>query len=332
MRRQRRRAQRRVAPPAPRRRSGPTLVDRLQSYLVSHVQTAKEALWRMRRTPFAMALTLLVIAATLALPTSFHVLVKNLRLVGGDLEATNEISLYLKPDLSNDAGRKLADRLKSHAQIAETRLVTKEAGIEQLKTYSGFGEALSALNFNPLPVVIGIRPKDSLAQPGQVERLVAELKALPEVDMVQSDIQWMHRLHAMLQVAERSFGVLGALLAAAVVFIIGNTIRLELYGRREEIIVQKLLGATDRFIRRPFLYTGFWYGFLGSIGAWIVVGVMLLIVRAPIRQLNVLYGSDFSLAFLGFQETMALIGIACFLGIAGAFAVLIQHLRDMRPE
>lgn len=332
MRRQRRRAQRRVAPPAPRRHGGPTLVDRLQSYLVSHVQTAKEALRRMRRTPFAMALTLLVIAATLALPTSFHVLVKNLRMVGGDLEATNEISLYLKPDLSNDAGRKLADRLKSHAQIAETRLVTKEAGIEQLKTYSGFGEALSALNFNPLPVVIGLRPKDSLAQPEQVERLVAELKALPEVDLVQSDIQWMHRLHAMLQVAERSFGVLGALLGAAVVFVIGNTIRLELYGRRGEIVVQKLLGATDRFIRRPFLYTGFWYGFLGSIGAWIVVGVMLLIVRAPIRQLNVLYGSDFSLAFLGFRESLLLIGIACFLGIAGAFAVLIQHLRDVRPE
>jgi cell division transport system permease protein len=332
MKRQRLRAQRQVAPFSRRRRGDPTPADRLQSYLISHVETAKEALRRMRRAPFAMVLTLLVIAATLALPTSFHVLVKNLRRIGGDLEATNEISLYLKPDLSNDAGRRLADKLKNHAQIAETRLVTKEAGIEQLKTYSGFGEALSALNFNPLPVVIGIRPRDSLARPEQVERLVAELKALPEADLVQSDIQWMRRLHAMLQVAERSFGVLGALLSAAVVFIIGNTIRLELYGRREEIIVQKLLGATDRFIRRPFLYAGFWFGFLGSIGAWIVVGIMLLIVKAPIRQLNVLYGSDFSLAFLGFQETMALIGIACFLGIAGAFAVLIQHLRDVRPE
>ncbi|MEW6038482.1 MAG: permease-like cell division protein FtsX [Pseudomonadota bacterium] len=332
MKRQRLRAQRQAAPFSRRRRGGPTPADRLQSYLISHVETAKEALRRMRRAPFAMALTLLVIAVTLALPTSFHVLVKNLRMIGGDLEATNEISLYLKPDLSNDAGRRLADKLKNHAQIAETRLVTKEAGIEQLKTYSGFGEALSTLNFNPLPVVIGIRPKDSLARPEQVERLVAELKALPEADLVQSDIQWMHRLHAMLQVAERSFGVLGVLLSAAVVFIIGNTIRLELYGRREEIIVQKLLGATDRFIRRPFLYTGFWFGFLGSIGAWIVVGVMLLIVRAPIQQLNVLYGSDFSLAFLGFQESLLLIGVACFLGIAGAFAVLIQHLRDVRPE
>lgn len=332
MKRQRRRALRQTVSSSRRRRGGPSLSDRLQSYLVLHVQTAKAALRRMRGTPFAMALTLLVIAVTFALPTSFHLLVKNLRMVGGDLEVTNEISLYLKPELSNDAGRKLADRLKSHAQIAETRLITKEAGIEQLKAYSGFGEALATLNFNPLPVVIGIRPKDSLAQPEQVERLVAELKALPEADLVQSDIQWMHRLHAMLQVAERSFGVLGVLLGAAVVFIIGNTIRLELYGRREEIIVQKLLGATDRFIRRPFLYTGFWFGFLGSVGAWIVVGVMLLVVRAPIQQLNTLYGSDFSLAFLGFRESILLIGGASFLGIAGAYTVLVYHLRDVRPE
>lgn len=286
----------------------------------------------MGRTPFAMAMTILVIAITLALPTSFHLLVKNLRAVGGDLEATNEISLYLKPELPNDAGRKLAERLKNHDQIAETRMVTKETGLAELKAYSGFGEVLATLNFNPLPVVIGIRPKDSLTRPEQVEKLVAELKALPEADLVQVDTQWMHRLYAILRVAERSAVVLGVLLGCAVLFIVGNTIRLELYNRREEIIVQKFLGATDRFIRRPFLYTGFWFGFFGSVLAWIIVALMLLVVRAPIRELNALYGGDFSLAFLSIFESLFLIGIACLLGVMGSFVVLVYHLRRLRSD
>jgi cell division transport system permease protein len=318
--------------PAKRRRTGPSLQDRLHSYLVLQRQTLGEALQRMGRTPFAMAMTILVIAITLALPTSFHLLVKNLRAVGGDLEATNEISLYLKPELPNDAGRKLAERLKNHDQIAETRMVTKETGLAELKAYSGFGEVLATLNFNPLPVVIGIRPKDSLTRPEQVEKLVAELKALPEADLVQVDTQWMHRLYAILRVAERSAVVLGVLLGCAVLFIVGNTIRLELYNRREEIIVQKFLGATDRFIRRPFLYTGFWFGFFGSVLAWIIVALMLLVVRAPIRELNALYGGDFSLAFLSIFESLFLIGIACLLGVMGSFVVLVYHLRRLRSD
>ncbi|HWP00866.1 MAG TPA: permease-like cell division protein FtsX [Methylococcus sp.] len=321
-----------IGKPTKRRRAGPSLQDRLHSYVVLQRQTLGEALQRMWRTPFSMAMTILVIAITLALPTSFHLLVKNLRAVGGDLEATNEISLYLKPELPNEVGRKLAERLKNHDQIAETRLVTKETGLADLKSYSGFGEVLATLNFNPLPVVIGIRPKDSLTRPEQVEKLVAELKTLPEADLVQVDTQWMHRLHAILRVAERSVVVLGVLLGCAVLFIVGNTIRLELYNRREEIIVQKLLGATDRFIRRPFLYTGFWFGFFGSVLAWIIVALMLLVVRAPIRELNALYGGDFSLAFLSFFESLFLIGVACLLGVTGSFVVLVYHLRRLRPD
>lgn len=321
-----------IGKPTQRRRTGPSLRDRLHSHLVLQRQTLGEALHRMWRTPFSMVMTILVIAITLALPTSFHLLVKNLRAVGGDLEATNEISLYLKPELPNEVGRKLAERLKNHAQIAETRLVTKEAGLADLKSYSGFGEVLATLNFNPLPVVIGIRPKDSLTRPEQVEKLVAELKTLPEADLVQVDTQWMHRLHAILRVAERSVVVLGVLLGCAVLFIVGNTIRLELYNRREEIVVQKLLGATDRFIRRPFLYTGFWFGFFGSVLAWIIVAIMLLVVRAPIRELNALYDGDFSLAFLSFFESLFLISVACLLGVTGSFVVLVYYLRHLRPD
>jgi cell division transport system permease protein len=324
---------RRAAPKARRpERDGPGFLNRLEAYFALHVETFKDSFRRLRQTPLSSILTVLVIAIALTLPMSFHALVGNARQAGAALEATTQISLFLKPNLPNEAGRKLADRLKTYPQIAETGLITKEAGLQELKTYSGFGEALKFLDSNPLPAVVGIKPKDTLADPEALEGLLAELRKLPEADFVQFDTEWLRKLGAMLAIADRCIAVFSMLLGLGVLFIVGNTIRLELQNRREEIAVAKLMGATDRFIRRPFLYAGFWYAFLGGGLAWLLVNLLLLLLRGPATQLAELYGSPYRLAFLGFAETELLIGASVLLGIAGAWAVVAYHLRTLAPE
>jgi cell division transport system permease protein len=306
-------------------------MDRLRAHIDLQVQTLKDSFTRLSRTPLASTVTVLVIAIALALPASFHVLIENTQRAGGSLEATNQISLFLKPDLANETGRKITEKLKQNPQIAEAVLITKDAGLKELQTYSGFGEALQALDFNPLPAVVSIKPKDSLTVPEDVEKLVAALEKIPEADFVQIDTQWLRKLRAILTVAERCIALFSVLLGLGVLFIVGNTIRLELQNRREEIAVTQLLGATERFIRRPFLYAGFWYGWLGGCLAWLLVNFLIMILRGPARQLAELYGSPFRLSFLSFAESELLIGSSVLLGIVGAWAVVSYHLRKLGP-
>lgn len=313
-------------------RSGPGFLNQTEAYFALHVETFKDSFRRLRQTPLSSTLTVLVIAIALTLPMSFHALVGNARQAGAALETTTQISLFLKPNLPNEAGRKLADRLKIHPQIAATGLISKEEGLKELKTYSGFGDALKSLDFNPLPAVVSIKPKDTLADPVALEGLLVELRKLPEADFVQFDTEWLRKLSALLAIADRCIAVFSVLLGLGVLFIVGNTIRLELQSRREEIAVAKLMGATDRFIRRPFLYAGFWYAFLGAVLAWLLVNLLLLLLRGPATQLAELYGSPYRLSFLGLVETELLIGASVLLGIAGAFAVVAYHLRTLAPE
>jgi cell division transport system permease protein len=320
--------------PKPRRlvRSAPRPLNRVEAYFALQVETFRDSFRRLRQTPLASTLTVLVIAIAFTLPMGFHALVKNGQIASTGLEATSQISLFLKPDLSNEAGRKVAERLKKHPQIAEAGLITKEAGLKELQTYSGFGDALNALDFNPLPPVVSIKPRESLTDPAAMDSLLAELGRLPEADFAQFDTEWLRKLHALLAIAERGIVVFSALLGFGVLFIVGNTIRLELQHRREEIVVIKLLGATDRFIRRPFLYAGFWYAFLGGCLAWLLVNLLILLLRGPATQLAELYGSPFRLSFLGLAETELLLGASVVLGISGAWAVVSYHLRRLNPE
>jgi cell division transport system permease protein len=312
-----------------RTRNGPA--NWLRAYTDLHIETLKSSFVRLRRTPVASIMTVLVIAIALTIPASFHVFIKNVRQASSTLEATNQVSLFLKPELSNDIGGKLAETLRKHPQIAAVELITKEAGLQELKSYSGFGDALQTLDFNPLPAVVSIKPKESLTRPEEVEKLLGELQALPETDFVQLDTEWMHKLHSLLTIAQRSVIVFSVLLSLGVLFIVGNTIRLELQNRRDEIVVAKLIGATDRFIRRPFLYAGFWYGFLGGTLAWLMVSFFLLFLRGPSQRLAELYGSPYTLSFLGFAETELLIGASVLLGIIGAWIVVSYHLRELDP-
>lgn len=306
---------------------------RLQEYVRQYLERQgfmlKDGLFRLGRTPWASSLTILVLGVALTLPMGFHALVKNLREAASGLESNQHISLFLKPELTDEAGRKLAERLRKQPRVGEATLISKAAGLTELREYGGFGEALQALDANPLPAVISILPTDALDRIEEVETLLDQLRAMPETDFVQLDMEWLRKLQAMLAIVDRTIGVFGILLGLGVLFIVGNTIRLELQSRRDEIEVAKLLGATDGFIRRPFLYSGFWYGSLGGFLAWCLVESLLLFLRGPARQLADLYGSPYTLSFLNLEESGMLLGASLALSVTGAFAVVSYYLRRL---
>jgi cell division transport system permease protein len=181
-----------------------------------------------------------------------------------------------------------------------------------------------------LPTLIQVNPQSTL-DPDQLERLSREIQAIPEADFAQFDLQWIKRLHAMVEVAQRGVEIISVLLGVGVVFVVSNTIRLELRTRQDEIVISKLLGATDAFIRRPFLYSGFWYGLGGGFVAAILVTCVLFYFEGPIQQLSLLYESDYQLVYLGPLRVIELLTASSLLGIAGAWTVLLHQLHKMKP-
>jgi cell division transport system permease protein len=304
--------------------------DRISAYLALQTDSLKASFARIWETPIASSLTILVVAIALALPASFNALIQNARQPVEALETTSQISLFLKPELSNEVALKLANKLKQNPTLIDASLITKEDGLRELAAYSGFGDALAALKSNPLPAVILLKPKATEAD--SVSRLLIDLKTLSEADKVQFDSEWLQKLQALLAIAERSVTAFSLLLGFGVLFTVGNTIRLELQNRRNEIAVVQLLGATHRFIRRPFIHSGFWYAFLGAILAWGLANLLILGVRTPANQLAELYNSPYRLSFLRLTDTGILFSSSILLGIAGAWIVVAHFLREIDSE
>jgi cell division transport system permease protein len=302
-------------------------IDRIKAYLALQMDSLKGSFARIWETPIASSLTILVVAIALALPASFNAFIQNARQPVEALETTSQISLFLKPELSNEVALRLANKLKQNPALFDATLITKEDGLRELAAYSGFGDALAALNNNPLPAVILLRPRVTDAD--SVSRLLVELKTLSEADKVQFDSEWLQKLQALLAIAQRCVTAFSLLLGFGVLFTVGNTIRLELQNRRDEIAVAQLLGATHRFIRRPFIHSAFWYAFLGAILAW---GLAILAVQTPANQLAELYNSPYRLSFLRLTDSGILFGSAILLGITGAWVVVAHFLREIDSE
>lgn len=322
----------RQIPPKQTRVSGGSYADKLNAYAHIHAHALFFSLGRLLRSPFSAVMTLSVLSIAVSLAGGFYLFVANVQQFTGNLESSNQISLFLKLEIADKKGNELALRIRDNPKIQGVNVITKQQALKEFQAYSGFGDALKALNKNPLPTVIQIIPKNTLEHQNDVETLLNELNRLPEVDFAQLDMQWVKRLQSIMELARRGTGLLSFLLAIAVLFITGNTIRLELQNRKDEVLIAKLVGATHSFIQRPFLYTGFWYGFLAGIVAWILIAAMVLILRNPMERLSGLYNSDFSVLFLNFTESLVLVSISSFLGIAGALIVLVYQLHQLKPE
>jgi len=301
----------------------------IRRYFGLHAQNLVGALGRLARQPVAALLTALVIAVALALPAGLRVIVNNADLLSDSWESVADFTVYLDLDTSEQRAAIMAQEIEARGDVAQVDLITRDDALEEFRAASGFGDALDALGENPLPHTLVVRPTSE--ELGNVERLAAFLEGLPETDLVQIDTAWVARLRGILQLGQRFVDIVSALLGLAVLVVIGNTIRLEINNRREEIVVMKLVGGSDGFIRRPFLYLGFWYGLFGALGAALLIAVTLLLLREPVSTLAALYGSRFALSGLTLAELGILVGAGALLGWAGAGLATARHLRSIEP-
>ncbi|HEY8037881.1 MAG TPA: permease-like cell division protein FtsX [Methylobacter sp.] len=312
--------------------AGGNFVDKFHAYRNHHAQALFSSLGRLVASRFSSAMTIIVLAIAISLASGFYILVTNLQQLAGNLEASNQISLFIKDEISEARTNKFANSIRQNPDIQDVKLITKEQALEEFQSYSGFGDAIKALEKNPLPVVIQVLPKNSLENEQALEALLDDFKRSAEVDFAQMDMQWVKRLKSIMTIARRGVTLLSLLLGAGVLFITANTIRLELHNRRDEVVIAKLVGATNGFIHRPFLYSGFWIGFFSGVTAWFIVTTIMLILKQPIETLSRLYDGAFHVVFLGFAETLALLFISSVLGVVGSWIVLHFQLQQLKPE
>lgn len=313
-----------------------TVVRRRDSRIANSMQLHKSALigslLRLIAAPFASTMAVTVMAIAIALSGSFYVLVNNAQQLVNTFQDGKQISLFLHQKVSDQQARQLVQELQKNEAIEKVILISKQQALVEFQQYSGFGAALNALEANPLPAVLQVYPKDSLSEAYQLQKLLTDMQNQNMVDFAQMDMDWVARLQSMMQVFSRIVVLLSGLLALAVVFITGNTIRSELQARHDEVVVTKLVGGTNTFICLPFLYAGFWYGFISGILAWGIITLMLVMINGPIEQLSLLYQSQFTLHFMSFSESALLVLAASVLGVIGAFAVASHQLRLLKPE
>jgi cell division transport system permease protein len=302
----------------------------LRRYLRLHAANLAAALQRIVRQPVGTGLTILVIAIALALPAGLNVAVDNLTRLSGNWQSIANITLYLDLETEEQAARELAARIAERSDVADTTFISRDQALEEFRAASGFGGALDSLTENPLPHTIVVEPADG--PDGDLALLADELGRSETVERVQLDTEWVARLQAMLALLGRLVDIATLLLAAAVVLVIGNTIRLEINNRSTEIEVMKLVGGTDGFIRRPFLYLGLCYGLLGSLIAAALIAAALFVLARPVADLASLYATQFALTGMGPADLLTLVGGGSLLGWAGAWLAAARHLRAIEPS
>lgn len=315
------------------RPAGPrTLGGALATWLERHAQSLVGSLGRLARQPFATALTVVVIAIALALPAALWLVVRNAGTVTAGLGETVQLSVYLRLPVTAEQAKKAAAAIQARVEVEQAVLVSPDEGLAEFRAMSGLGEALSALSDNPLPWVVKVRPASPYDSAVAVEDLAATLRDMDPVELVEADTAWVRRLHAILDALRSLVLLVAVALAAGVLAIIGNTIRLEIDGRRAEIEVTKLVGGSNAFVRRPFLYSGLWQGLAGGLLAIGMILVALAVLDGPVGRLAAAYGGSFALIGLASRESLAVIGGGGALGLVGAWLACSYHLRRIEPR
>lgn len=305
----------------------------LASYVRHHRETVATSLARLAATPLQTLMTVLVVAIALALPASLYTAMENLRQLGGEVEFNTRMTVFLRHEVAQKDVDALLATLNGMEHVEAVTLMTAEQALAEFRASSGFGDVLDLLDDNPLPAVVLIVPAgEASADPAVAEALTRAIAGQPQVDDVAVDLAWLQRLQALLDIGHRLVYALGAALGIGVVVIMGNTIRLAIESRRDEIVVVKLIGGTDRYVRRPFLYGGLWFGIGGGLLAWLLVWVGVLLVGGTVGQLTVLYQSGFVIVGPGFGAFVLLLAGGALLGSAGAWVAVSQHLRHIEPE
>ena len=297
-----------------------------------HLQALLGSVGRLVRSPLATLLTLLVIALALSLPTALRLFVSNAQAATGNFADAIDLSVFLRTDVPLVKAQQLAQAAQQRPEVGAVTLIPADKGLEDFRTYSGFGDALVALKENPLPHVLHVRPRAEASSAAALEALRSYFTAWPEVELVQVDSEWVMRFNAILEVLRRLLLMAAALLGVGVLAVVGNTIRLEIAARRAEIEVTKLVGGSNAFVRRPFLYTGVLYGLGGALLAWGIIAITVAVLGEPVATLARLYGSHYLLHGPSATDIGALLGAGVVLGWLGAWISAARHLRSIEPR
>ena len=268
----------------------------------------------------------------LALPAGLRLFVSNAQSATGNFASAVDLSVFFKTEVPLAKAQQLAQAARQRPDVASVTLIPADKGLEDFRTYSGFGDALTALKDNPLPHVLHVRPRSEASSAAALESLRRYFAAWPEVELVQVDSEWVLRFNAILEVLRRLLAIAAVLLGLGVLAIIGNTIRLEIQARRAEIEVTKLVGGSNAYVRRPFLYTGVLYGLSGALLAWGIVALGVLVLGDAVGNLARLYGSRYVLQGLTREDIGILLGAGAVLGWLGAWISAARHLRRIEPR
>jgi cell division transport system permease protein len=303
----------------------------IEAYFARHAQTLVGSLGRIVNQPFATLMTMGVVAVALALPLLLSLFLSNLSTATGNWNDAFNLSVYMNKKASAARAASVAKQLRQRGDVATVRVITADQALAQFRNDSGFGKALDALSDNPLPDTLIVTPTLPASTPQGTDALKQAIATIADVQAVQLDTEWVKRLHAMLDILRRVVLLTAGLLGAGVVLIVGNTIRLDILNRRQEIEVMKLVGASDGFARRPFLYSGIWYGLGGGLIALILVAVAAVILAKPVDTLAKLYGSQFRLRGLGFTTATGVLALAVGLAWLGSWLAATRHIRGIEP-
>jgi cell division transport system permease protein len=303
--------------------------EKLWRAIATHARQAISSLGELWRTPVWAFVTVAVLGVSMTLPATLHLLVKNIQQVSRSYDQSFEISLFLKKEATPTDIASFVTILQGDPQVAKVRLIDKAAAMAEFKQQSGFGEAIRFLDQNPLPDVLVVTPTQNL--PAAAEDLLQKLEKERFVDLAKLDISWLERLAALMALMQQAVYTIAVLLLCAALLVIGNTIRLLIMDKKAEIEVMKLVGATDAFIQRPFLYTGVWLGVFGGFLAFLVIEFMILWLRAAIAKVTQLYQSDFVINSLSLAEFGVLMVIGTSLGLFGSYLAVRSHIKAIEP-
>ncbi|HEU0219207.1 MAG TPA: permease-like cell division protein FtsX [Gallionella sp.] len=295
-----------------------------------HLGVLRVVLRRMFASKLAGFLNILVIGIALSLPAGMYMLLQNAQGLVAQFSGTPQISLFLNIDTKVEDVDRLRKLLAQHPAVAGVEFVSRTQALEQLKQSTGLSDLISGLEHNPLPDAFVVHPKPGNAQ--SLEALRGELAKLPKVKEAQLDSAWAYKLEALLKFGRMGVLILASLLSLALITVTFNTIRLQILTQRDEIEVAKLIGATDGFIRRPFLYYGAAQGLLGGIMAWLIVTASLLLLNGQLGALSQLYASQFVLHSLSPGDSLSLLLFSIYLGWLGAWLSVARHLSQIEPR
>ncbi|CAA0115641.1 Cell division protein FtsX [Halioglobus japonicus] len=307
------------------------VLNQLAAWLQHHRLSAADSLMRVIESPAASLLTWLVIGIALALPVGLNVALDNVSQVSNGWDSPAQISLFLQDGAADDAVRELEAELAARQDVTASRFISREEALEEFRELSGFADVLANLEENPLPNLVLVTPEATLDEPA-VLALRAELEEHSDIAEAVLDMEWLQRLNTLMELSRRIVLAVGGMLVIGVLLILGNTIRLAIESRRDEIVIVKLVGGSNGFVRRPFLYTGLWYGVGGGVLAAILVSGALWFLEEPIANLALLYESAFYLSGLGVMGALNLVILGGLLGLGGAWLAVSRHLVHIEPQ